>query len=243
MSTAHEGAISIALVAKASVGTDLLTDALAHVPQFRVVARLSSYADLDNTLPRELPDVLLLSYWLLNGHAFTTRKRDLGNTRSAIEGSLYLRRLTSKYPTLNVIALLDRRDEVLVLHAFRSGVHGIFYPSESTFDSLCRCITVVHQGHVWASGSELRTLIRAFSQTNTIGLTNRLTNASGKNILSRRQEEVVRLVAQGLSNREIARELNLSEHTVKNYMFRIFDIVGVSNRTELANRALKSNEQ
>jgi DNA-binding NarL/FixJ family response regulator len=44
---------------------------------------------------------------------------------------------------------------------------------------------------------------------------------------------VVALVADGLSNRSVARELGLSEHTVKKYLFRIFDKIGVSTRVEL----------
>gem|GEM_PF-6673794 len=51
--------------------------------------------------------------------------------------------------------------------------------------------------------------------------------------VSTREEGVVRLVADGLSNRDIAHELTLSEHTVKNYLFRIFDKLGVSSRVEL----------
>ena len=43
----------------------------------------------------------------------------------------------------------------------------------------------------------------------------------------------MRLVAEGMGNREIARELKLSEHTVKNYLFRIFEKLGFSNRVEL----------
>jgi DNA-binding NarL/FixJ family response regulator len=52
--------------------------------------------------------------------------------------------------------------------------------------------------------------------------------------LTPREESVVKLVVQGMVNREIADELRLSEHTVKNYLFRIFDKLGVSNRVELA---------
>jgi DNA-binding CsgD family transcriptional regulator len=51
--------------------------------------------------------------------------------------------------------------------------------------------------------------------------------------LSRREVEVVRCVAEGLSNREIAQRLGLTEHTVKNYLFRIFDKLGVSKRVEV----------
>jgi DNA-binding NarL/FixJ family response regulator len=43
----------------------------------------------------------------------------------------------------------------------------------------------------------------------------------------------MRLVAEGLGNREIADQMNLSEHTVKNYLFHIFDKLGISNRVEL----------
>jgi len=44
---------------------------------------------------------------------------------------------------------------------------------------------------------------------------------------------VVALVAEGLSNRDVAQEVKLSEHTVKKYLFRIFDKLGISTRVEL----------
>ena len=57
--------------------------------------------------------------------------------------------------------------------------------------------------------------------------------ARGFELLSKREEDVVRCVAEGLTNREIAKELGLRENTVKNYLFRIFDKLGISNRVEL----------
>jgi DNA-binding NarL/FixJ family response regulator len=51
---------------------------------------------------------------------------------------------------------------------------------------------------------------------------------------SRRQLRVIELVAQGLKNREIATELGIGDHVVRNYLSKIYDKIGVSNRVELA---------
>jgi DNA-binding CsgD family transcriptional regulator len=52
-------------------------------------------------------------------------------------------------------------------------------------------------------------------------------------LLSKRELEVVRCLAEGLTNRDIAERLKLSQHTIKNYLFRIFEKLGVSSRVEL----------
>ena len=67
-------------------------------------------------------------------------------------------------------------------------------------------------------------------------------NASGADLLTPREEQVVALVAEGLSNREVARELQLSEHTIKKYMFRIFDKLGISTRVELVLYAVSNGK-
>jgi DNA-binding NarL/FixJ family response regulator len=61
--------------------------------------------------------------------------------------------------------------------------------------------------------------------------------------LSKREEQVLHLLADGLSNRELAHALKLSEHTVKNHLFRIFDKLGVSNRMEAVLYAISQREQ
>jgi len=58
-------------------------------------------------------------------------------------------------------------------------------------------------------------------------------NAGGMELLSKREREVVRCLAEGLTNNEIGERLGLSRHTIKNYLFRVFDKLGVSNRMEL----------
>jgi DNA-binding NarL/FixJ family response regulator len=51
--------------------------------------------------------------------------------------------------------------------------------------------------------------------------------------LTRREEDVVRLLADGLKNREIAQKLEVKEHSIRNYLCRIFEKLGVSTRVEL----------
>jgi DNA-binding NarL/FixJ family response regulator len=64
-------------------------------------------------------------------------------------------------------------------------------------------------------------------------LPSQLVDFAGKPLLSRREQDVVRGIVEGMTNREIAKHLNLSVHTVKNYVFRIFETLGVSSRVEV----------
>jgi two-component system nitrate/nitrite response regulator NarL len=139
------------------------------------------------------------------------------------------REITASYPKTSVIMMLESIDRTRVIEAFRAGASGIFTRDKS-FDLLCRCIQVVHQGQIWADNSAIRFLIDAFVRSKPAGTT----SAKRSNLLTKREEGVVQLVANGLTNRDISQQLNLSENTVRNYLFRIFNKVGTSNRLELA---------
>src|SRR5581483_5891790 len=93
----------------------------------------------------------------------------------------------------------------------------------------------------WADNRQLDVLVRALANTPVV----RATNAEGMNLLSEREMQVVRCLSEGLTNREIAERLNLSQHTIKNYLFRVFDKLGVSSRVELLSMTLtrSSNSQ
>lgn len=149
-----------------------------------------------------------------------------------------VRRLHLEYPEVAKVLLLDRYDTELVISAFRSGVRGLFSLADHPFPMLCRCIQRVRQGQIWANSQQLGYLIEAVMQVPTL----RTLNARGMHILTPREEQVVALVADGLSNRAVAGELKLSEHTVKKYLFRIFDKLGISSRVELVLYAVNSGE-
>jgi len=64
----------------------------------------------------------------------------------------------------------------------------------------------------------------------------RMTDVSGRTLLSSREEEISRLVAEGMSNREVSHNLHITESTVKNALCHIYEKLGVSNRVELTLR-------
>jgi DNA-binding NarL/FixJ family response regulator len=137
----------------------------------------------------------------------------------------------------SVIIILDSNKPAMVVEAFRAGASGIFSRDQSS-ELLCKCIHAVHKGQVWASSQELRFVIEALSATPAAKPN--IVRAPG--LLTKREEGVVHLVAEGMTNRDISQELKLSEHTVRNYLFRIFNKVGTSNRLELALYAIDRRE-
>ena len=92
-----------------------------------------------------------------------------------------------------------------------------------------KCLRRVHEGQIWANSEQMGLLAQAFASSDTV----HAVDARGMNLLSKRETEIVRSVAEGLTNREIAERLGLSPHTIKNSLFRISDKLGVSNRVEL----------
>ena len=117
----------------------------------------------------------------------------------------------------------------LAVSAFRSGVRGIFCITDANLRLLRRCIQQVANGQVWADTEQMNYLLDLIAEVPSL----RVVSLDGKQLLTPREEQVVALVSEGLGNRGIARELNLSEHTIKKYVFRIFDKLGISSRVEL----------
>ena len=70
-----------------------------------------------------------------------------------------------------------------------------------------------------------------------------MVNPRGQTLLTKREDDVVNLVVDGLSNRETAQKLGLTEHTVSNYLFRIYEKLGISTRVELVLYALRQKQQ
>ena len=198
----------------------LLAADLQRQEQFAVFGCLANLSQLLNLISNKQPCVLLLGL----------RARD-----SVAETLSLLRQVQSEFPWLRTIVLSEGTGRDLVLEVFRAGARGFF--DRAVYDPvlLCRCIQCVAEGQIWARSEELGFVLEAFAGTPRIQVN------KGVLSLTPREREVARLVSDGLSNGEVALRLGLSVHTVKNYLFNVFDKIGVSSRAELILNLLSSS--
>jgi DNA-binding NarL/FixJ family response regulator len=206
------------------VAADLVSAGLSRRSRFEVVGHATSVHELLRLIDNNAPEVALISSTLQEGN---------------FSGISVIAEIHCKYPGIRPVLLIDRSEPEVVVQAFRAGARGVFDRSGSDFQWLCKCILCVHKGQVWANTQQLEFLLDAVAQAPAL----RVVDAEGAKLLTKREEDLLHLVADGLGNRDIARQLNLSEHTVKNYMFRIFDKLGISSRVELVLYALNSSKR
>lgn len=204
--------IRVVIVERTPMHSQLLANAVKRDDHIQVIGSVSTSGDLMDVIAKFEVDVLVV-------HPF------LDDNPS--RGFELLREIQRTNPSVCGVMLLDYSKRDYVVEAFRAGAKGVF--AGSSAESLCKCIHCVHDGQIWASHADLKFALDALASTPSI----RGVNAKGMNLLSNRESEVVQALAEGLTNREIAQRLGLSEHTIKNYLFRIFDKIGVSNRMEL----------
>lgn len=215
------GPIAVLVSEPSIFGGGLLTGALRRAG-FDVTACVTSADEILCKVRERLPDVILVSVNLQGAR--------LGGFKA-------LRELNVSYSQVRVIMLADEVDREVVVSAFRGGARGVFVRAEP-LSALFKCLRAVHGGQVWASSRDLDFILE------TLALAAPLRYVSqSERALTKREEEIAALVARGYTNHEIATKLYLSEHTVKNHLFRIFDKLNVTSRVEVAMYAATAAKQ
>ena len=221
MQSAHNSGaetIRVLVADDTQIHTQLLTDALRRDRQLEVVSPPPRSRDLVETVRLHKVSVVVLSSNL---------------DEEPLRGFELLRELRESEPGISAIMLLDSSRRETVLQAFRAGARGIFSRHDSV-EILSKCIRSVYEGQIWANSQQMSFAVEALASSPEL----RAVDANGLSLLSKREMDVVRSLAEGLTNREIAERLGLSQHTIKNYLFRVYDKLGVSSRLELLSMTL-----
>ena len=212
-STTSKDRISVLVVTADNMTSELLKNAFANGRRgFTVTTLTGSSQTIIGQLEGHKADVTLISEELQDGP----------------EAGIKVLQKTRESNGTSAIMLLQSSKPERVVNAFRDGARGVFYRSHS-LKSLSKCIQTVHKGQIWVCNEDIEHLLNALAHVKPINIDDH----KGMPLLTRREEDVVRLVADGLKNREIAQKLKVKEHSVRNYIYRIFEKLGVSNRVEL----------
>jgi two-component system nitrate/nitrite response regulator NarL len=199
-----------------SLSAHLIADGLTRGRnEIAVVAVASSSDETIRQVEKSQPDIALINAHLEDGR---------------LRGYHVLRYLQMLSPKTSAIMLIPGSERDLVVDAFRGGAKGVFCRLHS-FKMLSKCIRTVHEGQIWADTRNLAFILEFLTELKPLRL---VKPGGGMTRLTPRETEVVHLLADGLSTREISRKLALTEHTIRNYLSAIYDKLGVSSRVELA---------
>ena len=153
-----------------------------------------------------------------------------------LDGVAATRRLHAQQPDCRVIVLTTFDDDEMVFDGLRAGAVG-YLLKDAPSEKLAEAIRVAARGETFLQPSVAAKVVAEFAR-----LSNRkLTVTAALEPLSARELEVLRLIGQGASNREIADALFLAEGTVKNYVTNILDKLDVRDRTQAALKARESD--
>lgn len=188
---------------------------LSAEPDFTIIGDAANAEQAFALIERQRPDVILLDVRLPGA--------------SGIE---VCRTVTERYPEIAVIILTTFTDESLVEQCIKAGARGFIVKDIERFD-LKRSIRAVARGE---AAIDTKAAVAVLAQLRRTPYNK---NEPVQEPLSSQQLVILRLVAQGLSSREIATRLYLSENTVKGYVQEILHRLGVKNRTEAVMVAVK----
>lgn len=184
---------------------------------FEILGEAGDGGEALELIRRTAPDVVLMDL----------RMPKMGG----IEATL---KITAEAPSVKVIILTTFEEDEEVFGALRAGASG-FLLKDARSENLCDAIRMAARGETWLQPSVASKLVAEFGR-----LTQRPTPPENNillELLTRREREVLRCLADGMTNKEIGRRLMVSEGTVKNHMSQVLGKLQVLDRTQAALRA------
>lgn len=209
-SVANPNAIRIILADSQAIYRVGIRKIFALEDDLRVVAQADTMENLFAAVERYPSDVLLMEAGLLAG------------TVDAIPN------LLKTAPEIKIIVQASQSDDQGTVEMYRKGVRGVISRSISP-DLLVKCVRKIAHGETWIDNQSVNLVIEAYrSQAQT------LIHPKAQARLTAKEIAIITGITQGKRNKEIAYQLGTSDQVVKNYLRKIYDKLGVSDRLELA---------
>lgn len=208
--SAKPGAIRVILADSQAIYRVGIRKVFALEDDIRVVAQADSLENLRLAVDRYPTDVVLLEGSMLAG------------TANVIPELLRLA------PDVKLIVQASAADENYTVELYRRGVRGIVSRSISP-DLLVRCVRRIAAGETWIDNQSVNWVIEAYRAQAAA-----LVSPRNQPRLSAKELSIITCITQGKRNKEIAFQLGTTEQVVKNYLRKIYDKLGVSDRLELA---------
>jgi DNA-binding NarL/FixJ family response regulator len=208
--------IRIVLADDHRIVLDGLAQLLALESDFDILLRCTDGTEALAAVERSRPDVLVADVKM-----------------PGLTGIDILRELHASGSATRVVLLTAHMTDAQVVEAVRMNVGGIVL-KESASRTLVQCVRAVAGGQRWLDQQTVHGALESMLRREA-GI------ANASQTLTRRELEIVRMVATGLRNKQIAERLNITEGTVKMHLHSIYEKVGVTGRVELSNYA-RDNE-
>ena len=217
--TTRTKVISVLLVDDHALIREGLCQLFALQEDIQVVGEVADGVEALRTIRNLRPDVVLMDI-----------------SMPIVDGIAVTRQITQEMPDVAVIMLTMYRDQQHIVQAMKSGARGYLLKS-SPISEVAQAIRTVHAGGTLIEAEMTDALVRELRRL-SMGPASR----KGQDILdllTEKELEIVRYVATGMSNKEIADKLVYSEKTVKNYLSIIFQKLNIRDRTQAAILALR----
>jgi DNA-binding NarL/FixJ family response regulator len=176
----------------------------------RVVAQAETLENLYAALLHFPTDVVVLEGQLISG------------TVDAIP------QFVRRAPNAKLIVQVSEADESNTVELYRRGVRGVV-PRSISPDLLVKCVRKIAAGETWIDNQSVSWVIDAYRAQAAL-----LTNPRSQPKLNEKEYAIISCITRGMRNKEIAYQIGTTEQVVKNYLRKIYDKLGVSDRLELA---------
>src|SRR5580698_6559641 len=204
------GAIRVILADSQAIYRVGMRKVFALEDDIRVVAQAETLDNLYAALQRFPTDVVVLEGSLISG------------TVDAIP------QFVRRAPDAKLIVQVSESDENNTVELYRRGVRGVV-PRSISPELLIKCVRRIAAGETWIDNKSISWVIDAYRSQATS-----LTNPRSQPRLSEKELAIIGCITRGMRNKEIAYQIGTTEQVVKNYLRKVYDKLGVSDRLELA---------